>query len=198
MNLFHVDIFDEGWLKSMTHATIKLIWLSMVQTSSLMTSHDVGITAVSARIFAFRSLNFSVQAIFSESQRECDGILCDFTWFVELEMTWCDLYDVTWCQLKLECLSRSKNRSVIGSLTVTQTPSIRIKTSLIESKHQRSSQNPLIGWNFDQWELGSSETLFTGSKIDEPRLFMWLSSWPNLTFYGVYRVYMRIVVCLVH
>ena len=124
----------------------------------------------------------------------------NFMWLYLIRWTLNDLMWPLSCHvMSIEVwMSLAKNRSVIGSLTVTQTPSIRIKTSLIESKHQRSSQNPLIGWNFDQWELGSSETLFTGSKIDEPRLFMWLSSWPNLTFYGVYRVYMRIVFCLVH
>ena len=182
----------------MTHTTIKLIALSLVQTSSLMTSHDVGITAVSARIFR---VPFAQFLFTSHLVRVTKRMWWNFMWLYLILSPSNDLMWPLWRHMRsieVECLSRSKNRSVTGSLTVTQTSSIRIKTSLIESKHQRSSKNPLIGWNFDQWELGSSETLFTGSKIDEPRLFMRLSSWPHLTFYEVYGVFMGIVLCLVH
>ena len=168
----------------MTHTTIKLIALSLVQTSSFMTSHDVGITAVSARIFRVPFAQFLFV-------RVTKRMWWNFMWLYLIPSPSNDLMWPQWrhvMAIEVECLSRSKNRSVTGSLTVTQTSSIRIKTSLIESKHQKSSQNPLIGWNFDQWELGSSETLFTGSKIDEPRLFMRHSSWPHLTFCQVYWV----------
>lgn len=86
----------------------------------------LGLPPWAPEFFAFRSLNFSL----SESQSECDGILCDFTWFLQLQMTWNDLIWPQWrhvMAIEVECLSRSKNRSVTGSLTVTWTSSIRIK-----------------------------------------------------------------------
>jgi len=132
------------------HIIIKLMSLSLVQTSSLMTSHDDGITAVSAQIFAFRSLNFSEKVIYQSHQSERDGILCDFTWFFWLQMTY---HDLMLPQMKFASLSRSMNRSVIESLTVIQAP-------LSEQKLHLSSQ---ANWSHHQilWldEILTNESL---------------------------------------
>ena len=161
-----------------------------------MTSHDVGITAVSARIFRVPFAQFLWT---SNLVRVTKRMWWNFMWLYLILSNSNDLEWPLWRHLMLVEIWRSlaKKESFCNWKSNYNSDFLYQKT-LIEFKHQRSSQNPLIGWNFDQWELDSSENLFTGSKIDEPRLFMRPSSWLYLTFFGVYRVYPRMVLCLVH
>ena len=106
---------------------------------NLMTSHDVGITAVSARIFRVPFAQFLFV-------RVTKRMWWNFMWLYLIPSPSNDLMWPQWrhvMAIEVECLSRSKNRSVTGSLTVTQTPSIRNKLHLSSPSikgHQKSNQ----------------------------------------------------------